>query len=321
MTRHGLQVDCAPAHQEFRDFERVTSLEVPQKGSDRLRLGRNLKAGALVWLGSDTIMQENFAPDGELLRVRFSRNGTVWFDEPFRRTWHGPAVVPIGAPIIPELSLKGGSGPLSICLAQHVTVENWIVPDGWDGARALSFQSFRHLTLRKIRVGRANQTGPGQGYGVQVQRGSNFLIEDCFGSMVRHAISPFGVAFGVIRRVAAELPAGDGIDFGHGFGEEDLDFEACDSGDTNAPVGNKFLWGSRGITIRNHRNCRDLLCYGNTSCRIEGGKFSGMLRLFANQAGKRMEVEVKGWPFAKGFLAENDADYRLVVSGPVVQSV
>jgi len=310
---HGaVPIDCRAASREFRDFGRIAVADVPQKGSTRLYVGALAPPAGTYWLGSDIEMEEAFCPDGEIITVLRRRNGFIYLDRPFARTWHGPAVL-VKVPILPELNLDGGEGLLRVCLAERVRIMNWTVSAGWEGQRGVGVFGFRDIYLRNVTVHAPIRYDSGFGYGIQLMRGSDAVVEDCVGVGTRHVNVCQGVADSAFRCLRAEAPMADGIDFDHGFGSETLFYEDCDSGGSNGAVGNRFKWGSHDITIRNHRNCRDLLCYGNSSCRIEGGQFSGALRAYANQAGRDMKIEVVRWPFAKGFREENAPLMELTV--------
>lgn len=303
----GFPVDSGPARLEFKDFERLTCA-VPQEGSDRLYVGRNLPKG-LYWVGSDSIMPGSTAStDGELKRVRLARSGYAYFDEPFRREWHGPAVIPLNAPILPEVKLSGGSGPLSVCLAENVLIENWTIPDGWEGARALSIQSCRRIAVRGLQVGRSALSGPGQGYGLQVQRCTDFLLEDLAFTGCRHGVTPFACSYGTVRN--SRLVECGGEDGGH-YAVTHLRWENCNSGGKEMAVGNRWPYGCE-VEIVGHEGT-NLIVYGNCKAKVKESNFSGYLRGYANEAGNEMEVETDWQSFGGRHRQEPGARFRLVV--------
>lgn len=310
MTTIGHQIDCGDPLKEFAGFPQHGT-PMPLKGAYKLFAGANAPSPGLYWLGSRARMQDNLFPDGELVHLVRRRSGYVYFEEPLCRTYHGPGLL-VKAPILTDQVFKDGSGPLSLCLIYGLEVRNWEI-DGYDSLRGISIQGCKYVQVQECSVSHPTRTGPGEGYGIQLQRVVSANVWGVKGASNRHLTTAFASADGTFRECVATSSAGDGIDFGHGYGEEDLTYENCDSGDTNAAVGNKYLWGSHRIRIVNHRNCKDLLCYGNTSTVIEGGQFTGALRFYANQAGKQMSAQVTNWPFAKGFRAENEPEYEMLV--------
>lgn len=283
VTQVGYQVDCEDLSAKFP----WRALRKPTRGQGWIALTSGSAKPGRYWVQDSAPMRFPGEPDrypgGQIVNVTKWQGVKGWLDAPVAIDIRGEARL-VAAPILTDVSLSKGSGPLSISLVDGFRVSRWTVEEGWTTARAISIQNCRNGDLIDCTVYAASAWGPGQGYACQVQSSLSITVWYLTAVSTRHGGSIFGGSDIWFDSCRAIYPRADGFET-HGYGSRKVGFRSCDWGGSNCSIGNKYPWGDRDVLIDQAAGAKVLYCYGGTSTTVTNSVFSGPLVIQANQAG------------------------------------
>lgn len=308
----GPEVDFRPLSEEFPGRVQ-TRLYRPVPGRTwvtKYPSAKNPGTGYFA-VGSERFNAAAFEREG----VRYGREGELVFvarwegnrgylreGMQIETNWDGPAaMVRVDDLVTKDLRLADGLGTLHLALVDGALIENWRVPAGWWRPRAISLQYSRNVMLRLIEIEPPTQLrpGPGEGYGVQVQRSAVVNVSGLRARGCRHAFTVFSGGSIFLGSLIARDPQGTQVDV-HGFGARQVAFAGLDLGGSDLSIGNRY--GGDEAEVWMAENAKALMVYGRSTVRVYDSHFGGPAVFFTTEHGGRPELFEAFRSRFRGFL-------------------